>query len=162
MSGTAGALVWNSCASLEKMSGGKERTKYLSTSETLDAKTETYGARRQKEFTAMRRKGQSDGVISVIFCINILFNRADPQWDSSLFCRGVNVKHHHGLQHGKLFTTCCVCYILSNQKMTTTRIFAEEISLWWLSDPQSSQLKWPRGGVRWWGGGSEAGVPRGE
>lgn len=63
----------------KKKSGGKESTKYLSTSETLDAKTETYGARRQKEFTAMRRKGQSDGVISVIFCINILFNRADPQ-----------------------------------------------------------------------------------
>lgn len=62
-----------------KTSAGKESTKYLSTSETLDAKTETYGARRQKEFTAMRRKGQSNGVISVMFCINILFNGADPQ-----------------------------------------------------------------------------------
>lgn len=76
---SARVLVRDICASLGKTSGGKESTKHLSTSETLDAKTETYGARRQKEFTAMRRKGQSDGVISVIFCINILFNRADPQ-----------------------------------------------------------------------------------
>lgn len=46
------------------------------------------------------------------------------------------------------YDTPRLLHIEQPKKMTTTRIFAEEISLWWLSDPQSSQLKWPRGGVR--------------
>lgn len=50
-------------------------------------KIETYGTKWQKEFTAIGRKGQRDGAISVIYCINTLFNRADPQWDGSLFCQ---------------------------------------------------------------------------
>lgn len=58
------------------------------------------------------------------------------------------------------YDTPRLLHIEQPKKWQQHGFFAEEISLWWLSDPQSSQLKWPRGGVRWWWCGGAGGVVR--
>lgn len=105
-------------------------------------KIETYGTKWQKEFTAIGRKGQSDGAISVIFCINTLFNRADPQWDGSLFCQGgmSNIIMVYNTENISWQATSVLYWATKEGQILPTPNCCENSSLI-MFDPQSSQLK---------------------